>query len=447
MARKRFALELIKKEIKPFSKIAPVAGFFTYGEFFSDNKAIFLNQTMTVLALSENKNISKTLINNNNNNDDYNIKALWNLIEATSKDYEKVNTLLEEIIEKKSNNLKNVEDHYTKILSMMNEGILILNKDFKLQKINNAFLQITKCNECEKCSKCKKVDKYINDFLPNFFQKYNEKQKSFETILITKEGEKEVFINISKIKNQYIISVSDLSELKKQERQLIEQSKLAQMGEMINMIAHQWRQPLNTLNAIAITLEMKSSLNILEAKEIEQQAQKIQEVSVRMSKVIDDFLNFAKNSSKQTNFLINEIIEEVLVLIKPQLTLHSIELIIDIKNNININSYKSDLMHIILNILSNAKDALDESKTDNKKIYLKSYIKENLLFIEIEDNAGGIPKHIINRIFEPYFSTKGNKGTGLGLYMSKKMAIERLQGNISVENSKKGAKFIIEIPI
>ena len=435
MARRRFAQELISKEIAPFANIAPTGGFFTYGEFFTFNKPIFFNQTMTVLALSE-KDSKEVLLEVDRRDDDLdNKKALLNLIEATAKDYEKVNNLLKFELINESKYLKLIEEKYLKLISMMNEGVLILDENFEIIKFNRAFLEMLNSS----IEVGGKVDKYLIDFSKNF----NSGKKSFETKLF---NNKEVLVNISKIDGSYLVTVSDLSEIKEKDRQLFEQSKLAQMGEMINMIAHQWRQPINTLSVIGIELEMKSSLNILTNEEIEHQAKEIQNIVQDMSKIIDDFLSFGKNGEKIVEFSIKEVIGDVLRLIGPQLVTHNVNLDISIEKDEVLNSYKSDVMHILLNLLSNALYVLDERKQNNKKILIKSYKRDGCICIDIEDNAGGIDEKIIDRIFEPYFTTKGKRGTGLGLYMSKRMA-NRLYGDLEVCNVDDGAKFTLKIPI
>ena len=435
MARRRFIPELISKEIEPFAAVAPSGGFFTYGEFFTIDKALFFNQTMTVLALSEKKSNPIFIDINEEDEQAESKRALLNLIEATTKDYERVNSILKEELINESMYIKKIEKKYSKLISMMSEGVLLLDKDFRIIKANKAFFDMIGYKG--------KLDKKIDDYIMEFTKNFKSGKNSFETKLFNK---KEVLVNVSKIDGSYLITISDLSEVKAQERRLLEQSKLAQMGEMINMIAHQWRQPINTLSVIGIELEMKSSLNILDVKEIETQAKSIQKIVQDMSKIIDDFLNFGKNSGKKIEFTIKEVINDVLSIIKAQLITHNINTIIDIQDNIVLHTYKSDVMHILLNLISNALYVLDDRKENDKKIWIKSYKKGNYVYIEVEDNAGGIDEKIIDRIFEPYFTTKGKKGTGLGLYMSKRFA-NRLNGDLWVENSQNGAKFTLKIPI
>ena len=435
MARKS-VVDIIEKEIMPFAKIAPTAGFFTYGEFFTLQKARFFNQTMTLLALSENKDFTKTYIIGEKKDETH--KALWHLINAISNDYERVYKELQEKVEKEHKELKDKENYFIKLFNTMNEGVLILNKDFKIVAVNDSFLKICILG------KDKILNRHIDEIVLDFSKKI-KKNKSFEGVL---RENKDVFVYFSKInEDNYLVTVSDLSEFKSQERKLLEQSKLAQMGEMINMIAHQWRQPLNTLSAIAIGLEMKEEMGVINDDDVKEASTKIQNIVQDMSNVINEFLNVAKNSGKKETFLLNDVIEDVLGLIKAQFSAHNIEIDLDIKDEIILTTYKSDVLHILLNLVSNARDVLDERKKDNKKIFIKAYKKDNFVHIEVEDNAGGIDEAIIDRIFEPYFTTKEpGKGTGLGLYMSKKIAKERLKGDLCVENSDKGAKFILKIP-
>jgi len=167
-----------------------------------------------------------------------------------------------------------------------------------------------------------------------------------------------------------------------------------------------------------------------------------------MSNTIDDFRSFFRKDKEKVEFDIKEAIEKTLNLQKAQLKNHNIEVLAELKP-IKIKGYKNEFMQVILNIISNAKDAIEEKRKKignfQGKIKIKTRKNNDKIFIEIEDNGGGIPKEIKERIFEPYFTTKEEgKGTGMGLYMVKEI-IERMNGKIEVENTSEGAKFIITL--
>ena len=257
----------------------------------------------------------------------------------------------------------------------------------------------------------------------------------------------EEIINLNKSLEEKI--KQRVEEIRKKDQMLLQQSKLAAMGEMIGAIAHQWRQPLN---ALAINIQMLEDMyedGMLDKKTLEEFIEKNMQTIQFMSNTIDDFRNFFRRDKEKVEFDIKEVIEKTLNLQKAQLQNHNIKVETEIEN-IKIYGYKNEFMQAILNIISNAKDAIDErrEKTGNNfegLIKIKVYKKGNEAIIEIEDNGGGIPKEILSRVFEPYFTTKEEgKGTGMGLYMVKEI-IERMNGKIEAVNTNEGAKFIIKI--
>ncbi len=237
-------------------------------------------------------------------------------------------------------------------------------------------------------------------------------------------------------------------ELEEKQKQLLQQSRLAQMGEMINMIAHQWRQPLSAISSTSSTILLKSKLNKLDSESAIRLATKINEYSKHLSETIDDFRNFFKSDKKEdiTNFSI--LIDNVISIVKPSLDSKRIKLIKDIKCKDSFKTYHNELKQVILNLVKNAEDALIENNIKNPLIKIKTYKMDDKIILEVGDNAGGIPEKIMPKIFDPYFSTKTKKdGTGLGLYMSKIIIEEHCNGKIDVKNDKFGAVFKIELNV
>jgi signal transduction histidine kinase len=229
---------------------------------------------------------------------------------------------------------------------------------------------------------------------------------------------------------------------------MIQQSRLAQMGEMISMIAHQWRQPLASISAISGTLSLDIMMKNYNEEFFQERLDSISELSQHLSQTINDFRGFFKNDKQKEKANIGAIVDSCMQVIGPSLTNKSIHFQIDIDRNVVLNSFISELKQVMLNIFKNAEDALLESKTENATVWIKGYADDNYIYISIEDNAGGISKDIANEIFDPYFSTKKQKdGTGLGLYMSKIIIEEHIGGTISFKNTDLGASFTISIPI
>ena len=234
-----------------------------------------------------------------------------------------------------------------------------------------------------------------------------------------------------------------------QEQILIQQSKLASMGEMIGNIAHQWRQPLNALGLVLQNIKFSYEMDELNDEFMNKSINKANTLTKAMSKTIDDFRNFFRPNKQKEKFILSNNINDTLYLIESTLEHYQIELV----KNINLDSvllygFPNEFSQVLLNIVNNAKDAIIEQKIEMPKIEINSYIKEEYSYLEIKDNAGGIPLEIIDKIFEPYFTTKEEgKGTGIGLYMSKTIIENNMEGKIFVNNVDKGACFTIIMPI
>jgi signal transduction histidine kinase len=233
----------------------------------------------------------------------------------------------------------------------------------------------------------------------------------------------------------------------RKDRVMMQQSRLAQVGETISMIAHQWRQPLNTLSLITEGIYIKYTIGKLDQESIQVFRETTQKQIQQMSDTIDDFRNFFKPEKEKMVFKLESSVNHVYTILNHMLEQESIVINIDIEENIYISGYPNELGQVLVNIINNAKDALVENNLDKKKIInINAVSKEDKVSIVIEDNAGGIPDDIIDNIFDPYFSTKDEKnGTGLGLYMSKIIIEDHMNGFLSVSNSNLGASFQIEL--
>jgi len=234
-------------------------------------------------------------------------------------------------------------------------------------------------------------------------------------------------------------------EIRKKDQVLMQQAKMASMGEMIGAIAHQWRQPLNALALnIQLLIDMAED-DDCSVEEVEKFVDKNMQTIKFMSNTIDDFRNFFREDKEKKLFDIKDAIESTLSLQKDQLKNHNIELKLNLKPA-EIIGFRNEFIQVILNIISNAKDAIDEKQIDGI-IEIENSLEDGMVKISIKDNAGGIDSAILDRIFEPYFTTKEQgKGTGMGLYMSKEI-IEHMGGDIEVKNVKNGAMFTISLPV
>lgn len=239
----------------------------------------------------------------------------------------------------------------------------------------------------------------------------------------------------------------NIQEIIQKDKIMLAQSRNAAMGEMISMIAHQWRQPLAIISMGANNLLADIELDMLETNEVKNSCEDILAQTKELSKTIDDFKDFFKPQKLTTEIFINEVIEKTLNVVGKSLENNNITLTLKDQSTKKIETYSRELMQVFINIINNAKEALIEKNQEQKNITIEVIDKAEGLETLIKDNAKGIPEEILDNIFEPYFSTKSEKtGTGLGLYMSKTIIEKHLQGEITVFNDANGAVFKIILP-
>ncbi|RXK14949.1 hypothetical protein CP985_11335 [Malaciobacter mytili LMG 24559] len=241
----------------------------------------------------------------------------------------------------------------------------------------------------------------------------------------------------------------------KTEQILAQQSKMALMGEMIGNIAHQWRQPLSTITTASTGMQLQKEMGILQETELIKGLESINESAQYLSKTIDDFRNFFKPYKVHTNFTVEFIIDKALKLVSAQFKNKDIKIIKNIEN-IELNNLENEFTQVILNILNNARDQLLKQNQKEKLIIINSQIVEENAVIIIKDNGGGLDEKIMDKIFEPYFTTKEeSNGTGIGLYMSKEIIEKHMNGKLFATNEKfiynkkeyNFAVFKIQLPI
>ena len=232
-----------------------------------------------------------------------------------------------------------------------------------------------------------------------------------------------------------------------QESILIQQSRLAATGEMIGNIAHQWRQPLSLITTCASGIKLEKEFGVSSVESEVAKLDTIIQSSNYLSKTIDDFRNFFKPNKEKKYFSVMEMLEQSITLISASFNFHYIKINKNFDEVSDVNGYPNEFSQAVLNILSNAKDAIIDKNIENPYINVSIYENKDFVFLEIEDNAKGIAPEIISKIFDPYFTTKEKKqGTGIGLYMSKMIIEKNMNGKLSIENTVNGAKFIFAVP-
>ncbi|HBG20557.1 MAG TPA: hypothetical protein DDY32_15135 [Desulfobulbaceae bacterium] len=249
-------------------------------------------------------------------------------------------------------------------------------------------------------------------------------------------------------------SIRDISKRVDAEMQLMQAQKMAAVGEMLGAIAHQWRQPLNTLSTYISSLQAAQYNGMLSKEVIERVVAGASDQISFMSKTIDDFRNFFKPSKTKGPVDILKAVISAVKLMEAQMRHNRINLTVANQtgtNSLIVFGYQGEFIHVLVNILANAKDAIlenDDRRPGSADRIINIAVSQTAAaaIIEIEDSGGGIPEHLLPKIFNPYYTTKGtSSGTGMGLYMSKMIVEKEMEGEVKAENTRNGAKFTITL--
>jgi signal transduction histidine kinase len=215
---------------------------------------------------------------------------------------------------------------------------------------------------------------------------------------------------------------------------------------MIGNIAHQWRQPLNTLGLLVQELQLSYECGQFSGEALEKSVDDAMQVIRHMSQTIDDFRHFFQTDREKVTFRVAEVVDKVVNIVGASLKQHRIELTVSASGEAIIHGYPNEYSQVLLNILLNAKDVFGERNVAQPRIELQVYEEEGKAVVLIDDNAGGIPAQIVDKIFDPYFTTKSpDKGTGVGLHMSKTIIEKNMKGSLTARNHADGARFRIEV--
>lgn len=405
---------------------------------------------------SDGKNIPVSLNSRMISNDDKEVQIITSFLDIS----------IQKKLEEKSNLL-------TKALESSINCVVITDKNAIIQWVNPAFERLSGFKAREIIGKNPKEFTSSGEHTQEFYQQMwktilSKKPWKGEVINKRKDGtlyDEELIItpvldedgdisNFVAVKQD--ISDRKIIALEKEQKDILfyQQSKMAAMGEMLGNVAHQWRQPLSLISSTATGSKLEKELNLLSDEDFYLRMDNINNSAQFLSQTIDTFRSFFNPSnSKKMKFDIANTIEKTLNLISSQFVSKDITIIQNIKN-FKIISSENELIQVLVNILNNSRDVLIQINNQKRLIFINTFRKENLLYIEILDNGGGVDKEIINRIFEPYFTTKHqSQGTGIGLYMSQDIIKNHLNGNIIVSNESfthdnikyMGAKFTITI--
>jgi PAS domain S-box-containing protein len=359
-----------------------------------------------------------------------NIDYIYASVRDITKQKETENKILEQKLE------------FETIFHSSKDGIAILDMESNFINFNQAYLDITGFTGEELLTKsCIELtapeDRQESIDIMSSILEIGHIENFQKTCIV--KGGKRVFTNMSisllPDKKRILLLTKDITGLRLME----EQGKLASMGEMIGNIAHQWRQPLSVISTAVTGMKLQKEYNLLTDKIFNDDCDAINENVQYLSKTIDDFRNFIKGDESFSNVKISEIIEDTLHILDASFLIHYIKINLSIDDDLEIYANKNELQQALINILNNAKDILVEKIDDKERMISISTkkIDDSSLELKICDTGGGIPADVIERIFEPYFTTKHqSQGTGLGLSMTHKIITERHNQVISIANEK-----------
>jgi len=240
--------------------------------------------------------------------------------------------------------------------------------------------------------------------------------------------------------------VEEVEKSRSKDHILIQQGRLAAMGEMVSVIADQWRQPISIIGLIIQDLKDTYDSGELTREYVDSSVKTAMDLIFRMSHTIDDFRNFFTPDGEKRQFNLKTIVQRALSFIEADLGNSGIKTELDLKEDITVLGYPNEYTQALLNILNNAKEALIDNRTESPRIEIRAFMENGKAVVTVEDNGGGVPENIIDRVFDPYFTTKTRKkGAGIGLYMSKMIIEKNMYGELTAKNTDGGAEFRIEI--
>ncbi len=416
------------------------------------------------------------------------LKSINKELQKSNTELKEYKDSLEKIVEVRTQKLEQSKNDIENLLDSINSIIIVSRNGTKLVKVNKEFFnffnefnniqEFFKSHDCvcdlfevcdddgfiykEKAFRANYqswIDYIIDSKRPSYKAKIIRDGKTFIfnikiTILSYDKDDVYyvIFMNDITILHEYHISLErqveeEIQKRIEKDKFLIQQSKLASMGEMIGNIAHQWRQPLNQLSLINITLDTLIRKDKLSLERFEKYFEQTDNTIQSMSQTINDFRNFFHPEKEISAFTISSIFDESLKFLKEGLIRHDISIDIGDYNDYMIKGHKNELVQVLLNLINNSKDAIVSKNIKNGKISI-TVKKDKKIEIIIEDNGGGIEDEIIHKVFEPYFTTKfKEEGTGIGMYMSKMIVEQSMEGTLSIENKNDGVLVTITLPL
>jgi signal transduction histidine kinase/FixJ family two-component response regulator len=271
-------------------------------------------------------------------------------------------------------------------------------------------------------------------------------QAKDELELRVQERTRELSQTLQKLRSETEERLRSVEELHQKDQLLVQQGRLAAIGETIGFIAHQWRQPLNTLGLIIQELSYLFKTGMLQQEKVDASTVSALQVIDHMSQTITDFRDFFKPDKQKIPFVITDVLGKTINLVESTFRESQVAVEVLAEENVVIEGYPNEFSQVLLNLLMNCRDVFRERNIEQPRIEIRIYIEDSKAVATISDNGGGVPEEAIGKIFDPYFTTKGpEKGTGIGLYLAKTIVERNMGGSLSVRNTEVGAEFRIEV--
>ncbi|QKJ22982.1 PAS sensor-containing two-component system histidine kinase [Poseidonibacter lekithochrous] len=350
---------------------------------------------------------------------------------------------------------ENILSYYDKALEKSMNFLALVDRDYRYKSVNEYYTKVFKRPKEEIIGLTLKDllgEEYFNDVVKERFDRALlgesiefEKEVDIAGKLLYLQVHYEPYHSIDNKIIGVVVNVYDLSRFKayeeesiQKEKLLIQQSKMAAMGEMLENIAHQWRQPLSVISTCTSGILLQKEFKTLDDDILEDSLKNIMNTTTYLSNTIDDFKNFFERDKQRIEFDLAKTTDKTLDLVEMSFKNNDIEIKRDYDKSILVYNYKNEFMQVLLNIINNAKDAIlskFESGDDKKIICISIYSSNDQIVIDIQDNAGGVPEDIKDKIFEPYFTTKHqSQGTGIGLFMTQEIVTKHMEGELEVMN-------------
>jgi len=365
---------------------------------------------------------------------------------------------LQELVDKEVSERLKSSKLFDNIINSTTNTVALLDRDYKFQMVNSAFKSIHAKRDEEVLGK---TPPDAGIMTGEFF-----KQKIEPQLRRVLEGEKLSFRTTIKIDNKevslvvqmspyvvereaegIIIVTTDITKEMRLERENLRIQKKAALGELIGIIAHQLKQPLNAIKISKEVLVEEFEYNELTQESMTRFGERIDKNIYFMSHSIDDLRNFFRPDKAPKPFFIVSAIEKALEIIEANISSKGIEILKNFANDAEVNGIESEFEQVIINLLTNGRDVLMEKKPNSPYLKIATLLEDGYIAVTIEDNGGGIAEDIIGKIFDSYFTTKGESGTGIGLNLAKMIVEGSMEGSISVSNTELGALFKIKLPI